>query len=102
MELKFNGLEELEKFVVEKLGYIKGDEKNEEERRKENNPITLTIKECPYGFLYCPYNRKIDPYSPTYPLYCSQNTTADTQNNDSNISVRNSVNIKDLSKENDN
>ena len=100
MELKFDSLEELEKFIVEELGYIK---KNgiKEEKENENNPITLTIKECPYGFLYCPYNKKIDPYTQTYPLYCKQNSTTNVQNNDSNISVQNAVNIKDLSKEND-
>ena len=94
MELKFESIEEFEEFVVKKLGYVKKD-KNE----KNEKFIPITVKECPYGFTYCPYNnpvKTIDPYTPTYPLYCSK-TDKKIQEENSRIEATKSIDIKDLS-----
>ena len=37
MELRFESIEELEKFVVEKLGYMKRDENSKETDKDEKN-----------------------------------------------------------------
>lgn len=102
MELKFESIQELEKFI-EKMGYVKNEEQKEkEEELQENSPLTLTIKECPYGFVYCPYNRKIDPYSPASPFYYNQGTITSLQNNENSaICKKKEINIEKLSKEND-
>lgn len=104
MELRFESIEELEKFVVEKLGYMKRDENSKETDKDEKNEkfIPITVKECPYGFTYCPYNnpvKTIDPYTPTYPLYCSKTDTK-MQEENSRIEATKSVDIKDLSEKN--
>lgn len=97
MELKFESIEEFEEFVVKKLGYVKKDENEKNEKF-----IPITVKECPYGFTYCPYNnpvKTIDPYTPTYPLYCNKTDTK-IQEEIPRIENTKSVNIKDLSKKN--
>lgn len=94
MELKFESIEEFEEFVVKKLGYVKKDENEKNEKF-----IPITVKECPYGFTYCPYNnpvKTIDPYTPTYPLYCSK-TDKKIQEENSRIEATKSIDIKDLS-----
>lgn len=94
MELKFESIEELEEFVVKKLGYVKKDENEKNEKF-----VPITVKECPYGFTYCPYNnpvKTIDPYTPTYPLYCSK-TDKKIQEENSRIEATKSIDIKDLS-----
>ena len=96
MELKFESIEEFEEFVVKKLGYVKKD-KNE----KNEKFIPITVKECPYGFTYCPYNnpvKTIDSHT-AYPLYCSKTDTK-IQEEIPRIENIKSVNIKDLSKKN--
>lgn len=104
MELKFESIEELEKFIVEQLGYVKKDENNKKTNKDEENEkfALVTVKECPYGFTYCPYNnpvKTIDPYTPTYPLYCSKTDTK-IQEENSRIEATKSIDIKDLSEKN--
>lgn len=98
MELKFENIQELEKFI-EKLGYVKKDKKEElqvEELQIKDNPLTLTIKECPYGFMFCPYNKIVDPYKPLSPFYYNQETITSIMNNDnvSNICEKKQINNK--------
>ena len=101
MELKFESIEELEEFVVKKLGYVKKD-KNEKNEKNEKF-IPITVKECPYAFTYCPYNNPVKTidsyYIPTSPLYCSKTDTK-IQEEIPRIENTKSVNIKDLSKKN--
>lgn len=102
MELKFESIEELEKFIVEQLGYVKNDNKETNQDEGNEKFVPIAVKECPYGFTYCPYNnpvRTIDPYTPTYPLYCGK-TDTNVQENNSCVKSINSVNIRDLSEKN--
>ena len=100
MELKFESIEEFEEFVVKKLGCVKKDENEKNEKNEKFIPIT--VKECPYGFTYCPYNnpvKTIDSYIPTSPLCCNKTDTK-IQEEIPRIEDIKSVNIKDLSKKN--
>ena len=87
MEIKFNSIDELETFIIEKLGYVKADSDN---TNKELNYKPIIVKECPYGFTHCPYNRDISPYNPIL-----TQTYVDTSKNTDNGSV--TINMKDIS-----
>lgn len=108
MRLEFDNIREFEDFI-KRLGYTKENkdniDKNGEITEVTDIPKTITItkKECPYGFLNCPYNKNITPYYPDIinQPYCG--TIVDTsQSEGCKLSATNNetvtINMKDIKK----
>ena len=87
MEIKFNSIEEIEKFVTERLGYVKADADGKPEE-KPYKPVI--IKECPYGLVNCPYNKNIPPYNPilTPITYSDTSSSVGTDNNSVTVKIK--------------
>ena len=109
MKLEFDSVEE----VIEFVNAIRPpEEKNMEEQdldliTKDLSHIQ-TVKQCPYGFVQCPYNKDIPIYYPykwttTQQPYCSTDigTSKDTEvemTKTDNETI--TINLKDINNEN--
>lgn len=67
MKLEFNNLKEFEDFIKE-IGYIKEETGNKTDENKNVDytldKINIVKKECPYGWVECPYQKSITPFYP--------------------------------------